>query len=467
MSVSTIKDNLPPGPKGSPLFGSLREFRHDALGFLQDLKAGYGDLATFRLGRTKFVQVSHPEHIRRILVTDHAQFERSGVLRAQPVIGRGLITSDGDFHRRQRRLVQPAFTPKRVLSYAPVMTAAALRVADLWRDGEVRDIAEDMVQVTLEVVTRSLFSADLGSEADQVEAAMTSVLEHFSRLLTSPRARLLSRVPFSFRSFHNARRYLDQLVFRMIDERREKPGDRGDVLSMLLSARDVEGDGGRMDDVQVRDEVMTLFTAGHETMATALAWTWYCLAKNPDVEAKLCAELNAVLGGRVPTADDVPHLEYTRMVFAESMRMYPPVWGTTRRVVRDYELGGYRIPAGTIIGMSQYLVHNDARFYRSPEEFDPSRWLAEAAAERPKFSYFPFGGGPRLCIGEPFAWMEGVLVLATLAQNWSMQLVPGHPIAFQPLLSLRPRHGIRMTLHRRGNSQIMRHANLMTSSAGG
>jgi cytochrome P450 len=434
-----------------PLVGNLGAFRSDPLAFLTEITQRHGDVVTFRLGSKLVTQVNDPEWIRQILVTDHANFKKTGVLeRARPVLGNGLVSSDGETHKRQRRLVQPAFSPKRVLNYAGAMTDAAVASSSSWQDGKTVDIADEMLKLTLDIVTRSLFNVDARDVADEIEHSITVVLRHFARLLTVPYAGLLSKLPLpSTREFQAAQECLDQFVYRIIAERRRSGEDHGDVLSILLSALDVEGDGKGLDDRQVRDQVMTLFSAGHETIATALAWTWYCLARHPHVESRFHEELDRELNGRIPTADDLPKLRYTRMVLAESMRLFPPVWAITRQATSDYQIASYTIPAGSIVGMSQYLVHHDSRHYQVPETFDPNRWEDDAARSRPKFSYFPFGGGPRLCIGESFSWMEGVLVLATLGQNWTMDLVTSHPIDFQPLLTLRPRHGIRVTIRDR------------------
>ncbi|MDQ3012143.1 MAG: cytochrome P450, partial [Acidobacteriota bacterium] len=245
------------------------------------------------------------------------------------------------------------------------------------------------------------------------------------------------------------RERLDLTIYRMIAERRASGEDRGDLLSMLMQARDVEGDGSGMTDAQLRDEAMTIFLAGHETTATALTWTWYLLSQHPDIEAKFHAEVDQVLNGNLPTVEDYPRLRYTEMIFAESMRLYPPAWVIGRRALGDYRLGDYQIPARAIILMSQYVMHHNQKYFPDPERFDPERWTPEAREARPKFSYFPFGGGPRLCIGESFAWMEGVLVLATLAQQWRLRLVPGHSVEIQPLVTLRPKHGMRMVIEQR------------------
>jgi cytochrome P450 len=266
---------------------------------------------------------------------------------------------------------------------------------------------------------------------------------------------LIRRLPLpSNRQADQARQRLDSLMYRIIQERRASGIDKGDLLSMLLLAQDEEGDGSGMTDQQLRDEVLTLLLAGHETTANALTWTWYLLSQHPAAEAQLHTELDTVLAGRLPTVDDLLQLRYTRMVLAESMRLYPPAWIIGRRAVQDYEVGGYVIPARSIVIVCPYLMHRDPRYYPEPEVFDPQRWAPEAEAARPKFAYFPFGGGARQCIGEGFAWMEGTLLIATLAQQWQMRLVPGHPVALRPLITLRPKHGMRMVLHtRRGQRQ--------------
>ena len=252
-----------------------------------------------------------------------------------------------------------------------------------------------------------------------------------------------------FRRFDSAKAKLDAVIYRLIEERRRSGKDRGDLLSMLLLAQDVEGDGGRMTDVQLRDEALTIFLAGHETTANALTWTWYLLSQNPEVETKLHAEIDEVLGGQLPAFEDVARLKYTEMVLAESMRLYPPAWAVGRRAVNDCKIGGYFVPKKSLVLMSQYVMHHDERYFHEPLHFKPERWTADERERRPQFSYFPFGGGPRRCIGEGFAWMEGILLIATLAQQWQMRLVPGHPVALKPLMTLRPKHGMRMTVVRR------------------
>jgi cytochrome P450 len=308
---------------------------------------------------------------------------------------------------------------------------------------------QEMMALTLAVAGKTMCDADVESEAAVIGQALTDVISLFPRFVL-PFASLLHRLPLpSIRRFERARGRLDAVVYRMIEDRRQFGQDRGDLLSMLLLARDEEGDGGHMSDLQLRDEVMTLFLAGHETTANALSWTWYLLARNPEIEARFHEEVDTVLGGRRPAFEDLPRLRYAEMVLAESMRLYPPAWGLGRRSLRDQVLGGMSIPAESLVLMSPYLVQRDPRFYPDPLRFDPQRFTPEAKAARPKFAYFPFGGGARQCIGEPFAWMEGVLILATLAQRWRFRLEAGPPVEPQALITLRPRHGVRMRAEKR------------------
>ncbi|MBI3247276.1 MAG: cytochrome P450 [Deltaproteobacteria bacterium] len=440
----------PPGPKGLPLVGSLFAFRRDPIAFFQQAAREYGDVAHFRLAGLECFLLNRPEYIQDVLTTHQKNFVKGrGLERAKIFLGESLLTSEGEFHLRQRRLMQPAFHRQRVAAYGITMAEFAARLRERWQDGGERDILQEMMQVTLAIAAKTLFDADVEAEATEIGAALTTTMQGWPRLV-SPWFFLLSKLPLpSNRRVQAAQNRLDATVLRMIHERRASGEDRGDLLSMLLLAQDEEGDGGGMTDKQVRDEVMTLFLAGHETTANALTWTWYLLSQYPAVEAKLHAEITSALGDRLPTAEDLPRLPYTRMILAESMRLYPPAWTVGRRALNDYEISPYRIPANAMVFMSPYVTHHDARFFPNPEAFDPERWTQEAQAARPKFSYFPFGGGSRQCIGEAFAWMEGVLVIATIAQRWRLRLVPGHRVEKMPLITLRPKHGMRMIVERR------------------
>jgi cytochrome P450 len=444
----------PPGPRSFIPGRQLLAFSRDPLAFLTGLARDYGDIAHFGNGTQDFFLLNHPDYVRDVLVTHNADFMKGrGLQRAKRLLGEGLLTSEPPLHRRQRRLAQPAFHKQRVAAYASLVADYAGRLQrERWQDGRALDVAQEMMHLTLAVVGKTLFGTETEAEAEEVSEAVTDTMKSFSRFML-PFVGLLDRLPLpSSRRFRQAKARLDAVIYRIIEERRASGEDRGDLLSMLLQAQDEEGDGGRMTDEQLRDEAMTIFLAGHETTANALTWAWYLLSQHPEAEGRLHEELDAALGGRAPTAEDLPRLSYTEMVLAESMRLYPPAWVLGRRALRDYEVGGYRVPAGSIVLVSQYVMHRDARFFPEPERFDPERFTPEAKSARPQFSYFPFGGGPRRCIGEGFAWMEGVLVLATLAQRWRLRLAPGHPVETQPVVTLRPRHGMRMTagLRRRG-----------------
>ena len=441
----------PPGPRRRvPALDALRMGR-DRLGFLTMLRTQYGDIARVPLGAETLYLFSDPELVRDVLVTNHRNFHKGrGLERAKKLLGDGLLTSEGEVHLRQRRLAQPAFHRQRVAAYGATMASYAAARRDPWHTGATIDAHQEMMALTLAIVGKTLFDADVEHEAAEIGAAITTTFESFNFGFYMPFGALIERLPFpATLRFRRARARLDATIYRLIAERRRSGTDRGDLLSMLLLAQDTEGDGGGMTDLQLRDEAMTIFLAGHETTANALTWTWYLLSQHPDVEGRMHAEIDSALGGRLPSADDLPALPYTRMVLAESMRLYPPAWIIGRRAVGPFEAGGYTIPARSIVLLCQYTMHRDPRWFPDPERFDPDRFTPEQQASRPKFSYFPFGGGPRVCIGEQFAWMEGVILLATIAQRWRLRLVPGHPVATQPIITLRPRYGMRMTVENR------------------
>jgi cytochrome P450 len=412
----------------------------------------YGDLARIDVVRTSLFLATHPDLVKEVLVTNNRLFGRGrGHLRMKLLLGDGLLTTDGDAHKRQRRLVQPAFHRQRVESYGDTMAQRAAELGNRWRNGSTVDVLGEMMGLTLVIVANTLFGATVDDEVEEIGSALTAVFEVFGFALM-PFSEIFDRVPIPTTiRLRRARARLDATIYRIIAERRRSGRDHGDLLSMLLLAQDTgdEGDGGSMTDVQLRDEATTLFVAGHETTSNALTWTWYALSEHPEAETRMHAELDTVLGGRRPGAADLPRLPYTRAVLAESMRLFPPVWAMGRRALAAHTLGGYDIPRGSLVVVSPFITQRDARFFPEPELFRPERWLDEHAAERPRFSYFPFGGGARQCIGEQFAWMEGVLLLATLGQRWRLRLVPGHRVEFNPLVTLRPKHGMRMTLHSR------------------
>lgn len=443
----------PPGPKPRIPGANLLAFRRDPLGFLTKIARDYGDIAHFKLGAQDLFLFNHPDYVKDVLVTQAHKFHKGrGLEKARRLLGQGLLTSEDEFHLRQRRLAQPAFHRQRLASYARAMTEHALRLRERWQQvsGSARDIHQEMMRLTLAIAGKTLFDADVEGEAKEIGEAITAALVNLSNLFLLPFSDLLEKLPLPGRlRVKKARERLDSTIYRIIQARRAGGEDRGDLLSMLLEAQDPEGDGGRMSDQQLRDECMTLFLAGHETTAVALTWTWYLLSQHPACEARLHAELDAVLRGRPPAAEDFSQLRYTEMVLAESMRLYPPAWVIGRRAVEPYAIEKYTVRPGDIVLVSPYVLHHDPRYYPDPSLFDPERWTPEARAARPKFAYFPFGAGPRQCMGEGFAWMEGLLVMATLAQQWRLRLVPGHSVEAQPLITLRPRHGMRMTLEQR------------------
>ncbi len=442
----------PPGPKGRLLVGVLPEFRKDPAGFLEKLARQYGDVVYLPLGRQHIYYVGHPDAIRDVLVTHQNKFKKSRMLeRARVLLGDGLLTSEGQHHRRQRRLVQPAFHRDRLAGYGAVMVERSGVVRDQWQSGRLFDVLQEMMRLTLAIVARTLFSADVESEAGDIGSALTQVFDLFEVILM-PFSELLEKLPLpAVRRFKRARKRLDETIYRLIAERRASGRDTGDLLSMLLLARSDEGDedgSGGMTDEQVRDEALTLFLAGHETTADALTWAWYLLSQNPEAEAAFHAEIDRVLTGRLPSFEDLPQLRYTESVFAEALRLYPPAWGIGRRVLEDYPVGGFVVPARSVVLMSPYATHRDPRWFPDPHAFRPERWLEDDPA-RPKFAYFPFGGGARVCIGERFAWMEGTLILAALGQRWRLRLEPGHRVETQARITLRPKHGMRMIPERR------------------
>ena len=443
---------LPPGPKSS--LGTLLLYRpgRDPLAFFTNLARTYGEVVYLRMGGEHIYLLSHPRHIRDVLVTHQQSFVKGrGLERAKRLLGNGLLTSEGAAHLRQRRLIQPAFHRDRIASYAAVMTARADRAGAGWADGAEIDVAKEMMRLTLAIVGDTLFDADIESKAAEVGAAMTAVMQSFWMLML-PFAPTLERLPIPrLRRGRAARARLDAILYGMIAERRRAPGDRGDLLSMLLQAQDDEdgGNGAGMTDQQIRDEAMTIFLAGHETTANALTWTWYLVSETPGVEARLHEEIDRVLGGRLPTVADIGTLPFVEQVVTESMRLYPPAWMIGRRAIEPYAVDDYVLPPRSLVLISPYIVHRDPTCFPEPDRFLPDRWTPELKASLPPSAYLPFGGGPRRCIGESFAWMELILVLATIAQRRRLRLVPGHRVATEASVTLRTKHGMKMTAFHR------------------
>ncbi len=443
-----------PGPRRSPGYLNMYLRQRDPAAYYLKLAQRYGDVVYYKFGPIDSFLISHPDLIREVFVTQGRKFGRpiGAKLMRKLLLGNGLLTSEGELHLRQRRMMQPAFHRQRVAGYGRVMVEYAAKARERWAGlppGSTLDIAEEMMRLTLAVVSKTLFDADVEKEAPEVGAALSEMIELFDRTI-SPLHIFLDKIGVGpSRRQIEARETLNGIIYRIIRERRERLEDRGDLLSMLLLAVDDEGDGGGMTDEQVRDEAMTLFLAGHETTALALTWMWYLLSQHPEVEARFHAELDETLGDRLPAFEDLPRLRYTEMIMAETLRLYPPAWILARGVLEDCEIGGYRIPERSTIVMSPYVVHRDPRFYPDPERFDPERWTPEAKEARPKFAYFPFGGGNRVCIGEGFAWAEGMLILATLAQRWRLRLAPNHPVEPKALVTLRPKYGMKMIVSSR------------------
>ena len=444
-SAAKIPPRLPPGPKGKFLLGSIFEVSKDWLGFYQHCADEYGDVVRVRFAHVPVYLVVHPRDIESVLITNAANFTKSADYRALArVLGNGLLTSEGGFWQRQRGLIQPAFHKQNIQAYASVMTGAAERMLNSWQDGAERNLHDDMMRVTLEIVGQCLYGAEVSGAAEQVGKAMEVVMQRF---VTNASLALLFSfdIPVIFaRRESRAVQNLNEIIGGIIQQRRASNQRREDLLDTLLHVRDA--DGKPMSDLQLRDEVMTLFLAGHETTAIALSWACYLIAQNPDVEAKLAGELRTVLAGRVPTPDDLPRLPYTEMVLKETLRLYPAVWGIGRRAIAECELGGYRIPAGSNIFILQWRTQRDTRFFPDPERFDPERWREDPvrSGKIPRFAYFPFGGGPRVCVGASFAMMEATLLLAMIQERHKLELVPNHPVEVLASVTLRPKHGIRM-----------------------
>jgi cytochrome P450 len=439
-----------PAPRPDWLLKNLNDLRRDPIAFMEAQHRRGGDFCSYKFGPQLAFLCLEPEGIKDVLVTHARKFQKGPVLqRARQLLGHGLLTSEGEFHRRQRRLSQPAFHRDRIYGYGETMVNFAAGTRERWVAGVEFDVAEAMMRLTLAIVAKTLFDADVEREAADIGESLTTLLEMFDAAL-DPFYVLTSkfRTPAT-RRFEAARDKLNLVIYRIIRECRESGADRGDLLSMLVLATDAEGDGTGMTDEQLRDEALTLFLAGHETTANALTWTWYLLSQHPEVEARFHAEIDEVLGDRLPTAEDMPRLGYVRMVMSESMRLYPPAWTVARQAIEDHEVLGVKVPAKSIVMMPQYLMHRHPRFWQDPEKFDPERFAPDRKSDRPHFAYYPFGAGPRICIGESFAWMEGILLLATIGQKWRLRVVPGHPVERLPLVTLRPRHGMKMVAEAR------------------
>ena len=438
----------PPGPRSHGIIGNFPMGSPDPLGLFTQWSRQHGDIFHYRILSHHVYFLNHPDLVKDVLLTNHQNFIKGEAVRFnRRVFGKGLVANEGTSWARQRRLIQPAFHRDSIESYADTMVTYTERMLATWCDGETRDIHQDMMRLTLEIVATALFSVEISSDRDRVSIALNTLMEMSSgaRMLLPPMLRLFP-TPGNMR-YLSAVRQLDNIVYGIIRRRQASSEIHEDLLTTLLEAR--YDDGGAMTTLQLRDEVMTFLLAGHETTAVSLSWTWYLLSQNPDVEKKLWSELRRVLNGRSPRMADLPALPYTERVIKEAMRLYPPVWALVRNPLKDCALGGYRIPARTTILMSQWVMHRDPRYYDEPERFNPDRWLDARSRAMPKFAYFPFGGGPRTCIGASFATTEAALVLATIAQKYQIRVTPDHVVAPIPTITLRPRHGIQVAVARR------------------
>lgn len=485
--------NYPPGPSSRLPLNLFFNFLRDPLTVLHNLSKEYGDISHFKFGGQHIYLINHPDYIKDVLVTYNNNFIKSrGLQLAKRVLGEGLLTSEGELHHSQRQLIQPIFQPDEISKYANIMTDYAQDISSLWNDDHhgTIDIHREFMHLTLAIVSKAFFNVSIEeSETKEIDQYVTTIIEYFNRARI-PFAGIIEKLPLpNNMRFRHAKKQLDTIIYRIIDSHRRNSNSNHhhnkqdgsyphkDLISLLLqgqidayiSANENnksanKRNNNKIDNIintnnkqQLRDNVTTIFLAGHETVANALTWTFYLLSQNPKEEKMLHNEVDSVLDDdnnddhRVPTVKDIPNLEYTERVFAESMRLYPPAWAIGRQAMNDCKIGDYVIPAGSSILMSQYLMHRDPRYFPEPERFDPERWNPQEKAKRPRFSYFPFGGGPRSCIGEPFAWMEGILVIATIARRWKMTIIPEHPVILQPLVTLRPKYGMQMRLIDRNN----------------
>jgi len=439
-------EKLPPGPKGLPFLGNALAFQRDPLAFVRRLERGYGRVATAYLGKQPLVFFFRPEHVRYFLTEQQKNFTKAnrGRNNLKRLLGDGLLTIDGDFHRQQRRLVQPAFHKRRVESYAGVMVQYTREMLDTWQPHAAIDIAQAMQQLTLRIIGETLFNVDLVGNSGEIGQAFTALIQG-----PGGPFRLQARLPFlrhnkKAEKSRAGKALLDKFVYDLIAQRRADGRDTGDVMSMLLEAQD---EGNILSDKQVHDHVLTFVAAGHETAQNTLSWTFYLLSQNPAARQKLQAELHSVLGGRVPTMDDLPYLPYLDWVINEAWRVIPPAWVMSRQASEPFDLDGYHFPAGTVALLSQWVIHNLPDIWGDPQNFRPERWDPRQQEQKiPQGAFFPFGAGPRICIGMPFADMETHLLLATILQRYTPELVPGFPVVPLPRVTLRPKYGMKMKL---------------------
>lgn len=435
---------IPPGPKNYLLVSNTIEFARNPLEFLSRCARQYGDVVKLQLPFGRTYLLNHPDDVEFMLTTSNRNFKKGKAFEASRlVLGNGLVTSEGDFWLRQRRLMQPAFHRERIKTYAEVMVDYTTKMLDQWQDGQIHNLEEDMQKLTLQIVNRLLFGLELsGDKAAEVSGKVEHAFKEIQDRLVNP-LHLPESVPTpGNRRYLNTIRELDRVIFEIIEQRRANPGQKDDLLAILLEAQDE--DGRQMTDQQLRDELLTLFIAGHETTALAMTWAFYLLSQHPEVETRLLDELNQVLQGRTPQMADLPRLPYTELVIKETLRLYSPAQFLFREALTDCEIGGYPVPAGTQLIAASWVLHRDPRFYDQPDEFRPERWESEKAKNLPKYAYAPFGGGPRLCIGNTFALTEAALLLATIAQRYRLSLKTTKPVIPQVQATLHPKYPLLM-----------------------
>ena len=434
----------PPGPTTLSVVAACFARQRDPLHFLRQVAGKYGDIVHMQTGRRHDYLLNHPDYIKTVLGAPESQMARSAPPYLKRLLGRGLLTSQGEYHRRNKRMLSPAFQKQQhVREWGAVVTDQTAGMLGGWRDSAQIDIEREMIQLTLGITIQALLGTT--ARARQVTEVWTKVIQLIHCRTLPFIGDLVDKLSIGrIRRFNRARRQLDLFAYALINEARAASIPGKGLLSILLRASDENDSCARLTNQEVRDEILTMLSAGFETTAHALTWTWYILSQHPHEEQKFHTELDTVLRGRLPDVADLESLPYTRMILSESMRLYPPVWLIARRNPNTFTVAGYSMPPGSHIFMSQYLMHRDPRFFADPERFDPGRWTPEAVAKRPKYSYFPFGGGPRQCIGEGLAWIIGVLALAVIGQRWQLTLSPGHKVELEPLISLRPKYGMRM-----------------------
>lgn len=451
-----------PGPSALPIFGNLLSFAKSPNGFLFDLFEKYGEIVHFKVSKYHAYLLTNPDYIQDVLVRRKEYFVKSERSRRNlaAFLGQGLLTSEGEYHAKQRKMVQPAFHATRIFAYADSMVDITETFLQSWGEDSQRDIHHDMMRITMEIVSKTLFGSAVADDAMRVGEAMVVLQDIGNKAFTS-----LFRLSNWFntperRRADAASEIINSVVLRFIRERRaQEIVDTGDLLSMLLLSRDENGD--LMNEQQVRDEAVTLFSAGHETTSNALSWTFYLLSENPDAEAKLHQELDRVLAGRAPTLADLKQLPYTEMVIKEALRLYPPAWALmTRRLVKDIQFGEYSLPKDVFVVVSPYTMHRHPDYWEAPDAFVPERFSPENEAKMHKYQYFPFGGGTRICIGNSFAMMEAQLVLATIASRYRLQMVAGHPVEPKAFITLLPAHGLKMHVEKRkiGEALSLQHS---------